>query len=148
MLQAQFLPERFGGRLCPQDPVVRAGADFHFGRVTVRHENPNRFACGCWIVMTIARRPSRRNAIGTYSPAVVASARFAQQLSPLPAVRREQRCFREAQWEIALQNVDGCDVDLRRRAFGVCSVFVESSQCAATERRGYSEKRITPAGLA
>jgi hypothetical protein len=53
-----------------EEGVGRALPGFYLGWVTVRHENSNRFACGSWIGVTIAKRPSRRNASGTYSPAV------------------------------------------------------------------------------
>jgi hypothetical protein len=95
-----------------EEGVGRALPGLYFGWVTVRHENPNRFACGSWIGVIIASRPSRRQASGTYFAGGVAPAWFAGRLGPSPAVRRERRCFREAQREIVLHNIDCRDVDL------------------------------------
>jgi hypothetical protein len=42
----------------------------HFDLLTVRQEKPKRFRWSSWIVVTTARRPSRRKAMAAYSPAV------------------------------------------------------------------------------
>jgi hypothetical protein len=60
----------------------------------------------------------------------VAPTRFAGRLSPLPAVRRKRRRFREAQREIVLENVDGRDVHLDSASFLSASAFMARTRLA------------------